>query len=183
MIPEEHMPTNDEIARLLRTTEDNASRFVERVRAELTEPISDEDLVEIVRSINPRQISLSKVIHAVRDYQKRAAARAARRATTTRGGAADAESARPVAPIRPRTGGTLIGRIDDILTRNWDRAEREGLKPQRIGAEAFVDAVRDYTDPRDATHARIIEALEELERQIVMITPNNTADRVRELAF
>jgi hypothetical protein len=177
------MPTTDEIARLLRTTDDNAARFVERVRAELTDPIGDDDLVEIVRSINPRQISLSKVIHAVRDYQKRTAARAARRATTARGGAAAPEEARPIAPIRPRAGGTLIARIDEILTRNWDRAEREGFKPQRISAEGFVDAVRDYTDPRDATHARILEALEELERQDVVITPNNAADRVRELAF
>jgi hypothetical protein len=200
------MSMTAEIARLLRTTDDNAARFVERVRAEVSDPISDDDLAEIIRGINPRQLSLPKVIHAVRDYHKRLAAREAKRAarrSAKRPAVAEAAAAEPevdgdepaeeegaqprgrreVALVRPRSNSSLVARISEVLERNWARAEREGYAPERLDAEAFINAVRDYTDPRDATHARILEALKELDRQDVLITPTVAADRVRELAY
>jgi hypothetical protein len=200
------MSMTAEIARLLRTTDDNAARFMERVRAEVSDPISDEDLAEIIRGINPRQLSLPKVIHAVRDYHKRLAAREAKRAARRSAkrpavteAAAEPEVAtteepveeeasqprarREVALVRPRSNSSLVARIGEVLERNWARAEREGYTPERLDAEAFINAVRDYTDPRDATHARILEALKELDRQDVLITPTVAADRVRELAY
>lgn len=200
-----YMSMTAEIARLLRTTDDNAARFIERVRAEVSDPISDDDLAEIIRGINPRQLSLPKVIHAVRDYHKRLAAREAKRAarrsarrpavveaateTEVAGDEpAEEEGAQPrgrreVALVRPRSNSSLVARISEVLERNWARAEREGYTPERLDAEAFINAVRDYTDPRDATHARILEALKELDRQDVLITPTVAADRVRELAY
>lgn len=200
------MSMTAEIARLLRTTDDNAARFIERVRAEVSDPITDEDLAEIIRGINPRQLSLPKVIHAVRDYHKRLAAREAKRAARRSAkrpavteAAAEPEVAgdeppveeegtqprgrREVALVRPRSNSSLVARINEVLERNWARAEREGYTPERLDAEAFINAVRDYTDPRDATHARILEALKELDRQDVLITPTVAADRVRELAY
>jgi hypothetical protein len=192
------MSTTSEIARILRTTEDNAARFIERVRAEVGEPIEDEDLVAIIGGINPRQLSLPKVIHAVRDYHKRVAAREAKRASrrparASAPGDSDENSAaepeepeargrRAIAPVRARASSSLVQRISEVLQRNWSRAEREGLSPTRVDAEVFIDNVRDYTDPRDATHARILAALEELDRQDVMITATVAADRVREMA-
>jgi hypothetical protein len=76
---------------------------------------------------------------------------------------------------------TILEKLQAVLEENWDRAEAEGLNPKRMSAEGFMNAVYGYTDRREASRRRILQAAKQLDQSDVLLTPALVADVVHEL--
>jgi hypothetical protein len=75
----------------------------------------------------------------------------------------------------------MLEQLEEVLTDNWSRAKKEGLQPERMSAEAFVNSVYQYTDRREGTRRRILQAARQLDQDDVMLTPALVADVVHDL--
>ena len=179
--------TIKEIATLLRSTEGMAAQFVQRVQTRFGQAVSPAEVLAAMRAMPAKSLSMEKVI-AKLQQQRSAKSKALEHRTIRRTnrlaarksalGAATAAPA-PVAALKqPRT---LAQRLDFVLQGNWDRAETEGQQPQRMSAEAFLNAIYQYTDRREGTHQRIMRAARQLDKADVVLTPALVADLVHEL--
>lgn len=182
--------TVKEIAAILRSTEDMADRFTRRVQERVGQSASADDILAVMKAMPAKSLSMDKVVARVQQQQKRKGT-SARRRTTTRTTASPLSRRRTVTngktasaratATRSREPKTLAERLGAILQDNWDRAEAEGLKPERMSAEEFVKAVYHYTDRREATRQRILKAMGRLDKNDVLLTPALVADAVHEL--
>jgi len=183
--------TVKEIAAILRSTEDMADRFTRRVQERVGQPASADDILAVMKAMSSKSLSMDKVVAKVQQQQKRKGNSSARRRTTTRTTASPLSRRRTVSNrktasaratvTRSQEPKTLAERLGAILQDNWDRAEAEGLKPERMSAEEFVKAVYHYTDRREATRQRILKAMGRLDKNDVLLTPALVADAVHEL--
>jgi hypothetical protein len=185
----QYMETIQEIARILRSTDNMAEGFAQRVREMVGSDVPEETILQAMKRLNPRALDINKVAVAVKAEVNRVQRRAGRasRATVARPGRPEQvlPAATPVEPQReesaaPNRTGTMMGQLEQILEANWQRAEREGLEPPRMSGAAFVDAVHRHSDPRDATRRRIVKACKTAEGRDVLITPTLVADMIRE---
>jgi hypothetical protein len=181
--------TTKEIAALLRSTEQMASQFIERVQARAGQPVSQVEILAAMRKISSKSLSMEKVVAKVQQQRKSPSRRATRRPTarqTVRSTSqpeskADAVAAVPAAAVARKEPGTILDRLGSVIQENWDRAEAEGLQPNRMSAEAFVNAIHQYTDRREGTRRRILQAAQKLNQDDVMLTPALVADVVHQL--
>jgi hypothetical protein len=176
-----------EIAELLRATDEMAVQFVERVQARVNEPVSEAEVLAAMKQISAKTLTMDKVVAKVQQKRKTTN----RRATQNR----KAPSASPTEPakteiataVEPSSGdsrresGTILEQLSFVLAGNWDRAESEGFDPDRMSAEAFVSAIRQFTDRREGTRQRILQAARKLDEDDVVLTPALVADAVHEL--
>jgi hypothetical protein len=188
-----------EIAKRLRCTDKMAEAFVKSVREKLGQDASEEMILAAVRRLPPRAISITKVVASVRQELNRKPRRPSRRspaeiirpATNTSlplPGRAESDTPAEDKPRPSRlrearrtpAGRTQLDLLEEILSANWARAEREGFRPERLSGPDFIRAVHLNCDPRDATRSRIVKACQRIDRQDVIITPPLVADIIRE---
>ncbi len=188
-----------EIAKRLRSTDKMAEAFVKSVREKLGQNASEEVILAAIRRLPPRAISITRVVAGVRQElnkkrrrpQRRSATEIIQPATNTSSPLPGrAKSVPPAADESPpsrlrearRTaaGRTLLDLLEEILSANWARAEREGFRPERLSGTDFIRAVHLNCDPRDATRSRIVKACQRIDQQDVIITPPLVADIIRE---
>jgi hypothetical protein len=182
-------PTIKEIAALLRSTEDMATQFVQRVQSRVGQSVSHSEILAVMQKIPTKSLSMEKVVVKIQQKQKSASGRESKRATMHR-------PSRPATPLKrsadteitasssavPRTEPkTILGKLESVLQGNWGRAEADGLKPKRMSPEAFIDAIYQYTDRREGTRRRILQAARQLDQADVVLTPALVADAVHEL--
>ncbi len=178
--------TIKEIAAILRSTEDMADRFTRRVQERVGQSTSAEDVLAVMKAMPAKSLSMDKVVSKLQQRQKRSRRRTRSTRTSTRSSrrrtvsGSGTSKAHPTA-TRSRQPKTLAERLNAVLQSNWDRAEAEGLKPERMSAEEFVKAVYHYTDRREATRQRILKAMGKLDKDDVLLTPALVADVVHEL--
>jgi len=181
--------TIKEIATLLRSTEQMASQFVERVQARAGQPVSQAEVLTAMRKIPAKSLSMEKVVAKVQQQRKspsrrttrRTTARQTRRPITRPERAAAAANMASSFTLTHKEPKTILERLGSVIQENWDRAEAEGLKPNRMSAEAFVDAIYQFTDRREGTRRRILQAAQQLDQDDVMLTPALVADVVHQL--
>ena len=101
--------------------------------------------------------------------------------TTKRIGATVAAASTPSPADSPGAPQTILEKLESVLRENWDRADKEGLQPTRMSAEAFLDAIYQYTDHREGTRRRILQAARQLDQADIILTPPLVADTVHEL--
>jgi hypothetical protein len=190
-----------EIAKTLRCTDTMAEAFVRSVRDKIGQDAAEETILAVVKRLPPRTISIAKVVAGVRQELSKKSRRPARRRRAEiiqpAAGAAVPRPGRPGLEIppeqkppssevrqarRPQPARTLLDLMEDILSANWTRAEREGFRPERLSGSEFIRAVHLHCDPRDATRSRILKACKKIDRQDVIITPPLVADIIREEA-
>jgi len=182
--------TVKEIAAILRSTEDMADRFTRRVQERVGQSASADDILAVMKAMSAKSLSMDKVVAKVQQRQNRKSSarrrtkstrttttRSSRRQTVSNGRTASTRST----VTRSRKPKTLVERLGVILQDNWDRAEAEGLRPERMSTEEFVKAVYHYTDRREATRQRILKAMGQLDKDDVLLTPALVADAVHEL--
>jgi len=182
-----------EIAAVLRSTEDMAAQFAKRVESRVGQAVPHAEILVVMKKLPPKSLSLDKVVAKVQQQRKRtgrqkrstrsarsttqtAAARKPSVAKSEQDGESDAEAA--VSSGAPKT---ILERLEATLVENWDRAEKDGLSPNRLSASAFVSAVYQYTDRRTASRRRILQAAQELDRSDVVLTPALVADAAQRL--
>jgi hypothetical protein len=177
-------PTTKQIAALLRSTDDMANQFVLRVQARVGEPVSPDLILAAMEKIPTKSLSFEKVVLKTQQQQKSVQRRSSRR-QSTRSKSSNAGAEAPVSPtVSPvpdtpsKEPKTVLEQLDSVLAENWNRAEAEGLQPDRMTAEAFVDAVYQYTDRREGTRRRILQAARQLDHNDTMLTPALVADVV-----
>lgn len=181
--------TTKEIAALLRSTEQMASQFVERVQARAGQPVSQAEVLAAMRKISSRSLSMEKVVAKVQQQRKTPSRRTRRRPKANQTARSAAQPARkvdtaataPASTVARKKPGTVLDRLGSVIQENWDRAEAEGLQPNRMSAEAFVDAIYQHTDRREGTRRRILQAAKQLDQDDVMLTPALVADVVHQL--
>jgi hypothetical protein len=175
--------TTQEIAALLRSTDDMAAQFIDRVQARVGAPVSDAEILTAMKKISAKSLSMDKVVAKLQQQQEAAKKRKARQETSPAGRPAKStrSSDTPAPSGAKKQPGTILEKLESVLEGNWDRAEEEGLNPQRMSAEAFVNAIYQYTDRREGTRRRILEAATRLDNSDVILTPALVADAVHEL--
>jgi hypothetical protein len=177
--------TIKEIASVLRSTEPMAAQFAQRVQDRVGQPVSHDEILAAMKKISSKSLSLEKVIAKVQEEQKRVRRRASRRRTPSRKAqqpSVSTNSAAGASPLAPSQGPkTILGRLEVVLEDNWDRAETEGLSPSRMSIQDFISAVYRYTDRREASRQRILQAARQLDRDNVLLTPALVADVVHKL--
>jgi hypothetical protein len=190
--------TTQEIAALLRSTDEMATQFVERVQARIGEPVSEADILAAMQKIPSKSLTMEKVVAKVQQKRKTSSRRTSRRQTGRSSGSAveqaaaagsasssdtriSAEAAASAQAGSRKKPQTILEKLDSVLAGNWDRAEAEGLSPERVSAEAFVNAIYQHTDRREGTRQRILQAARQLDHGDVMLTPALVADTVHEL--
>ncbi len=188
------METTKEIAKILRSTNKMAEAFVASVQHKVGQDVAEEAILTVMQKLNPRSIDMSKVVTAVkrevtrsrrasprstntvvRDLPIRPADSPPRKTTRSRRSPAKSDELEKSTPSK-----TMIEQMEDILEKNWGRAEREGLQPERLTGPAFVSAVHRSSDPRDATRSRILQACTVIDGQDIVLTPTAVADYIRE---
>jgi hypothetical protein len=185
--------TIKEIAGLLRSTEQMAAQFVQRVQSRIGQPVSHAEVLAAMQDISSKSLTMDKVVAKLQKHRKAASRRAARRQSArqaskstpdlgtevkSEAGSTDSES-NLVDSVKQKK--TILERLESVLQENWDRAEAEGLQPNRMSTEAFVNAVHQYTDRREGTRRRIMQAASQLDESDVLLTPALVADVVHEL--
>lgn len=182
-------PTIKEIAAILRSTEDMAAQFVQRVQSRVGQSVSHSEILAAMKKIPSKSLSMEKVVAKIQQKQKSTSGRTSKRATMHRpsrpttalkraAGTEITTSSSTVPQTEPKT---ILGKLESILQENWGRAEAEGLKPKRMSPEAFIDAIYQYTDRREGTRRRILQAARQLDQADVVLTPALVADVVHEL--
>lgn len=176
-----------EIAALLRSTEEMAVQFVRRVQSRVGQTVSHAQVLAAMQEISTRSLSFEKVVAKVQKQQKsprrpgKQTTRQPRQATTVGEDTLKTTSTVSSSVASVRNPKTILGRLEAVLGENWDRAEAEGLHPERMSTEAFVRAVYQHTDRREGTRQRILQAATQLNRADVVLTPALVADAVHEL--
>lgn len=181
--------TITEIAALLRSTEQMASQFVQRIQTRLGQPVSHAEILAAMQGIPVKSLSMERVITKLKRQQNTTKQQPSRRKTAQEPSGPIVSPPRSIAssaavlssPLPPKQPKTILDRLGNILRENWDRAEVEGLQPNRMSTEAFVHAVYQYTDRREGTRRRILQAAERLNSADVVLTPALVADAVHEL--
>jgi len=189
--------TIKEIATILRSTDDMALQFIKRVESRIGQPVSHGEILTAMKKVPVKNLSLEKIVAKVQQARKQSSRRTSRRRTTTHIGqtadsppptgstlstravALESDSATPAATsegVVARPPKTILERLDTVLERNWNRAENEGLRPLRMSAEDFIEAVYQYSDRREASRRRILQAAIELDGADVALTPALVAD-------
>jgi len=189
----------EEIAAILRSTEDMALQFIKRVESRVGQPLSHAEVLAAIKKVPTRNLSMEKVVAKVQQQHKQKGRQVAQRRAIRATKTAAASSHHSLADVAPATGAerrsesddsadaaprppkTMLERLGGILQENWDRAETEGLNPQRLSAEAFMSAVYQYTDRRIASRQRILRAAQELNQEDVVLTPALVADAAQKL--
>lgn len=178
--------TTKEIAALLRSTEQMADRFVQRVQTRVGEPVLDEEILAAMKKISVKSLSMEKVVAKVQQLRKTTKRRTQRAEAVDRPSRASAKPSEPSAissTPRPATDSvpkprTTRAQLETLLEKNWNRASKEGLRPDRMPTEAFMKAIFQHTDRRVATQRRILQAVQQLNEADVVLTPALVADAV-----
>jgi hypothetical protein len=179
-----------EIAQTLRATESMALQFAERVQERVGQPVSYAEILSAMKKISAKTLSLEKVVAKVKEQQSKSGRK--RTSTRTPPGRSSSrrsstvsskvtKSRRPKQKSKTTQPTTIMGQLTAVLQDNWNRAENEGLQPNRMSPKEFVEAVYRYSDRREASSRRILEAAKQLDRADVLLTPALVADRVHEL--
>jgi hypothetical protein len=176
--------TTKEIAAVLHSTESMAAEFAQRVQERVGAPVSHDEILAAMQKISSKSLSLDKVVTKVQQRQEqesRRASRSKRRPTTPASRRPGTVAASPDTS-RSRGPRTILQKLEAVLQKNWDRAAAEGLQPDRMPTEAFVNAVHRYSDRREAIPRRILQAATQLDRTDVLLTPALVADSVHKLS-
>ena len=70
--------------------------------------------------------------------------------------------------------------ISMVLTRNWERGRKQGLKPQVMTTDRFVKTAQSIAGTPKPSVARVLRSVEKLDRMDVLLTPNLVADDINE---
>jgi hypothetical protein len=173
---------------LLRSTDEMAAQFVERVQARIGEPIPEADILAVMKKIPAKSLTMQKVVTKAQQRRRSPSRQTSRKRTVrttgpnkTAAGVVNS-TATVSAPTNSRAKPkTVLEQLNSVLDGNWERAEAEGLSPKRMSAAAFVNAIHQYTDRREGTRQRILKAARQLDGDDVILTPALVADTVHEL--
>lgn len=157
-----------EIAQVFRCHPTMAGAIADRIRQKLGRPVSNAEIVRVMKRIAPSRLSVDAVVAKLQKQPQRKPP-----AGKKPGEPADAA-------VHERA--SLEEQLALLLADNWRRAAAENLPTPTLDVDAFVKAVRQYTGHKDSPMRRILRAAAALDREDVVLHPHVVADRVNEMA-
>ncbi|HET7087225.1 MAG TPA: hypothetical protein VFL17_01105 [Anaerolineae bacterium] len=73
---------------------------------------------------------------------------------------------------------SAMTQISIVLTRNWERGRRQGLKPSVMTTDRFVKTAQSIAGVPTPSVARVLKSVEKLDRLDILLTPNLVADDI-----
>lgn len=169
----------EEFARIFRCTPDMAPTYVARIHERMGREIPMSRIIAAMKHIAPKRLSMSAIVDRLAKMERTAA-----RARTRSGSPAGEPEAASTAHKTVSTGSTpkpgALTQIAHILAANWERGRRHGLKPPAMTAAKFVQRAQSLAGTPRPTVARVLEAMQKLDRRDVLLTPNLVADEINE---
>ncbi len=180
-----------EFARIFRCTVDMAPVYVARIHERMGRETPMKNILAAMKKIAPKRLSMDTIVEQLKKMESRSAPVRAVKPSVDRGAAAlepegsidgGASATRLRAPRKTPPGAqpspmTQIGRI---LAANWERGRQHGLQPPALTVEKFVQRVQSLAGAPRPTIARVLEAVQKLDRRDVLLTPNLVADEINE---
>ena len=179
----------DEFARIFRCTLDMAPVYVGRIHERMGRETPMKSILAVMKKIAPKRLSMDTIVEQLKKMdsgptRSRAATSSAGEAAVERTGTQDdgAVTPRPRAPRKtpPGVQASPMMQIGRILTANWERGRKQGLKPPALTAEKFVQRAQSLSGTPKPTVARVLEATRKLDRRDVLLTPSLVADEINE---
>jgi len=179
-----------EFAQIYRCPPDMAATYVKRIHERMGHEVPMDGILAAMRKIGPKRLTMDTIVERLRKLEsKTVTTRAARSATD-----ADVADEAPEHDVTPAPGSRASRRsvsgagskpgaltqIGHILSANWERGRRQGLRTPALTAAQFVRTAQSIAGTPRPTVARVLEAVRKLERRDVLITPNLVADEINE---
>ncbi|HKZ82031.1 MAG TPA: hypothetical protein VJ793_00055 [Anaerolineae bacterium] len=73
---------------------------------------------------------------------------------------------------------SAMTQISIVLTRNWERGRKQGLKPSVMTTDRFVKTAQSIAGAPTPSVARVLKSVEKLDRLDILLTPNLVADDI-----
>jgi len=165
-----------------------AVAITDRIREKVGRPVSNEDILRVMKTITPSRLSVDTVVAKLEKLpQRKPRAQAAKPARGKQAGNVSdtpgPATQQDESPAAKRARASLQEQLETVLADNWTRATTEKLATPQMSVGELVKAVRQYTGYKDAPLRRILRAAISLDREDVMLTPNIVADRVNQMVM
>jgi hypothetical protein len=181
----------DEFARIFRCTLDMAPVYVSRIHERMGRETPMKSILAVMKKIAPKRLSMDTIVEQLKKMDSGPAR--SRAATPSASGdeaavepaEAQADGAARPKPRTPRktppgAQASPVTQIGRILTANWERGRKQGLKTPALTADKFVQRAQSLTGTPKPTVARVLEAIRKLDRRDVLLTPSLVADEINE---
>ena len=180
----------EEFAQIFRCTVETAPRYIERIHERIGHEVALDTILAVIRKIPAKRLTMDLIVERLRKLERTPVR--TRTVPIEPGGRSapedEAEAGASVAARAPRKASAApapqplspVKVIAAILTSNWERGRRQGLKPTVMTADLFVRRTQSVAGTPKPTVARILKSIQKLDRRDVLLTPNLVADDINE---
>lgn len=176
-----------EFAQIFRCSIEQAPTYINRIHERMGHEVSMDNILSAMKKVAPKRLSMDTIVERLKKMER---ATAGTRARTT-GAVDDTSEAEPAGGGTPKTRTprktapasgqpSAITQIGRILAANWERGRQQGLKPSVLTAEKFVQRAQSLAGAPRPSVARVLEAVQKLDRRDVLLTPSLVADEINE---
>jgi hypothetical protein len=153
-----------------------AEPTVNRIRQRVGTDVPMQEILAAIKKIAPSRLSTDTLVARL---QKDALIRSAKPVRSD--SAKDADPADRSSKSRSKTAGVSVkSQIGEILAHNWSKAKADGITTPDLSIDKFVRTAQSAAGEPKPTVARVLEAVEQLAKRDVIITPNLVADEIVE---
>jgi len=162
-----------EFTRLFRCTPEMAPTYIKRIRERMGYEVPIETIVAALHKISPKRLTMDTLIDRLRKMERAPAPDRSNRGPAL---SRSPERSRRVEGPKP----SAMTHISMVLTRNWERGRKQGLKPPVMTTDRFVKTAQSMAGAPKPSVARVLRSVEKLDRMDVLLTPNLVADDINE---
>ncbi len=188
-----------EFTRIFRCTPEMAPTYLKRVHERMGYEVPLETILAALHQISPKRLTMDALIERLRKME-RTPGRARKPALSLEGSpvaeSGDPERSRRTVGVPAGVGAkpalrseaegsesskpSAMTQISIVLTRNWERGRKQGLKPSVMTTDRFVKTAQSIAGAPTPSVARVLKSVEKLDRLDVLLTPNLVADDINE---
>ncbi len=153
-----------------------AEPTVNRIRQRIGTEVPMPEILAAIKKIAPSRLTTDTLVARL---QKDALIQSAKPVRSD--SAKDSDPADRTSKPRSKAGGVSVkSQIGDLLAHNWSKAKADGVIPPDLSIEKFVRSAQSAAGEPKPTVARVLEAVKQLAKRDVLITPNLVADEIVE---
>jgi hypothetical protein len=166
-------------AQAFRCTPEMAPTYVARIHERMGHEVPMGNILAAMKKIAPKRLSMDTLVEQLKKMELRPTR--ARASKAANGDPAAEPAARPAAKtLRPAPKASPMDQIGKILSANWERGRKQGIKVPAMTAEKFVKTAQSIAGTPKPTVARVLQAIIKLDRRDILLTPNLVADEINE---
>lgn len=182
-----------QFASIFRCSPEMAPVYVARIHERMGHEVPMDNILAAMKKIAPKKLSMDTIIDRLQKMESSPVRKRVAKPVDDgmdiglEDNSGEAAAARPggsrkskeeAAPRKPST----LGQIEKMLTANWERGRKHGLKPPAMSADQFVKSAQSIAGMPKPTVARVFQAIIKINKRDVLLTPNLVADEINEAA-